>query len=324
MKSKFIFLALTFITGCIQFPNEFRYSPFGLDATILTSYSLINYTTTEIIYEVKVANFNYYNDLYYEGSSYALAGPGNLQVLQIEGMEINNNATSSNVVLIDQSGSYSEIDPHNLRSKIINKFLDDFDPPDNHLLGGYSSNGLLADYPVSYASPEFTSEWSNPEFLFDLPKLTGGNCALYDAINSAIDKLSPRSEINKNIVVLIHADDGGSFYTVVDLINKAGSNNIKIFLMVLGSEPTLATLWDLSHQTNGMLAYCPQDRHMVTILNHLQRLIKGSVYISRLRISFKPESGSVANGEIYENQVKIVDPFSGYEFNPVYIKIKIP
>jgi hypothetical protein len=291
---------------------------------MLTSYSLINYTSTEIIYEIKLANFNYYNDLYYEGSSYNLSGHGNLQVVQIEGMEINNNATSSNVILIDQSGSYAEIDPHNLRSKIINKFLDDFNPPDNFLLGGFSSNGLLKDYPVSYVSSDFTSEWSNPEFLFDLPKLTGGNCALYDAINSAIDKLSSRSEANKNIIALIHANDGGSFFTIVDLINRANSKNIKIFLIVLGLEPTLPTLWELSQQTNGMIAYCPQDRHMVTVLNHLQRLIKGSVFNSRLRISFKPESGSVVSGSVYENTIKIIDPSSGYEFNPVYVKIKIP
>lgn len=325
MKSKLIFLVIILVTGCVLFPyDDFRYSPVGLDATLLVSYNLIQYTPDEITYEINLASFNYYNDLYYEASSYHVEGPGTFNVLEIDGMERTVSPPSSTIFLIDQSGSYTEIDPHNLRSKIINKFLDDFSPADSHLLGGFSSNGLLIEQPVTYASSDFKSKWDNQEFLFELPKLTGGSSSLYDALNSALDKISSRNEGNKNIIALIHANDGGSLSTTNDLINKANANNIKIHLVILGTSTMPSTVWELSNRTNGMLAYCPEDLHMLTILNHFQRLVRSTVYISRLRISFKPDSGNVIPGAVYENQVKIIDPLSGYEFNPVIIQVKIP
>lgn len=325
MRSKCFFLLIVLVTSCNLFPyGDFRYSPAGVSAPILLSYDFVSYSTTEIIYDIRLANFSYYNDIYYDGSSYKLEGPGTLRVAQIDGMEITSNTTSSSVILLDQSGSYMEIDPHNLRSKIINKFLDDFESPDKTLLGGFSKDGLLQAEPVEYAENDFSSEWNDREFLFDLSKRTGGSCPLYDAISSAIDKLTSSSGPGKNIIVLTHASDAGSSTTRSELISKAKSQGIKISSVILGSEPLPSDLWECSQETGGMMATCPSDLQLITILNHLERLIKGTVYITRLRISFKPASGNVLSGAIYENQISVVDQTNEYEFNPVYVKIKIP
>ena len=324
MKSKFIFLFLCLVTGCNLFPyDDFRYAPPGLNTSTFIEYNLVSYSSSEIVYDLQVENIDTYNDIYYEPVDYHLEGTGTLQVLQIDGISTPRNPASANVILIDESGSYAELDPHNLRTKIINKFMEDLSP-DNHMLGGFSSGGLLSEQPVAYAQPNFESGWSEQEFLFELPKLTGGNSSLYDAINSAIDKLSTRTETNKNIVVLIHANDAVSTSSISTLVNKINANSIHIFLIVLGQESTLPLLWDLANQTSGAIAYCPQDKHMVTVLNRLKRWIEGEIYVSKLRVSYKPSSGTIQSGDVYENRVKIIDPLSGYEYNPVYVKIKIP
>ena len=323
MRSKLLIIGLALLSGCTLFGyKDFRYYPEGSYASMLVSYQYISRSTTEVIYDINVASFSYYNDIYYDPSNYKFEGPGTFNIVQIEGVEKISNNTSANIILVDQSGSYIDIDPHDFRTKALNKFLEDFSPQGSVLLGGFSVDGLMTQQPVQYDEQGFTSSWINRDFLFELPKETGGNSSLFDAIASSVNQLSQRSENQKNIFVLAHANDASSTATITDLVTQAAANSIHIHFIMLGISPT--EVWDIAQPTNGMLAYCLQDLDMLTIFQHLEKLINGTVYTSRVRVSFKPNSGIVTSGDIYENQIRISDKTVGYDLNPIFVKIKVP
>src|SRR5688572_27236632 len=110
MKSKLILLVLLGAMGCDLFQYEdFRYYPNGLDATFLTAYRLISYTSEDVVYEVDLASWNYYNNVYFESTAdYELTGNGVLSILNLSGKDNYATGESSTILLLDQSGSYSE------------------------------------------------------------------------------------------------------------------------------------------------------------------------------------------------------------------------
>jgi hypothetical protein len=326
MKSKIILSVLFGVMGCDLFQYEdFRYYPNGLDATFLTSYRLISYTKDEVVYEVDLASWNYYNNVYFGSTDdYELTGNGTLSILNLSNKDNYAVGTSSTVLLLDQSGSYSATDPYNYRIKIVNKFLEDIGSPHDFILGAFSSQGLLTQEPVEYNSNEFILQWENRDFLFELAKRTGGKSSLYDAINSAMDKLSASPSAKRNLIVLTHANDGGSTASLSDLIAKAVSNSIKVHIIILGPEPLPSSLWELSQQSQGMFAPCPEDLRMVTLFGHLAEFLNDWHLVTTLRIKFQPNGGNVVSGNVYENQVRVLNDFLSYTINPVYVKIKIP
>jgi hypothetical protein len=326
MKSKLILLVLLGASGCDLFQFEdFRYYPNGLDATFLTAYRYISNTANEVVYEVELVTWNYNNNMYFESlADYELTGNGTLSIVNLSGFDNYATGESSTILLLDQSGSYSEVDPHNYRTKIINKFLEDIGFPHHFLLGAFSSQGLLTEEPVEYNSSEFISQWQDRDFLFGLTKRTGGKSSLYDAIDSALDKLSTSSSGKRNLVVITHANDAGSTTTISNLITKAVSNSIRVHVVILGPEPIPSSLWELSQQSQGLFAPCPEDLRMVTLFGHLAEFLSDYTFITRLRIKFQPDGGNVISGNVYENQVRLLNSFLDYPLNPVYIKIKVP
>lgn len=325
MKSKAVLWLSFLFSGCTLFPaDEYRYLPLHEDAALLRNYTYSSHTATSVVYEVEVSALAWYNsDLVFFESDFDLVGDGALEILNVTNENEEQTGNSSTVLLIDQSGSYLELDPFNNRSKAINKFLEDFVAPGDFLLGGFSASGLVTE-PVEYASDNFSSSWIDAAFLFDLAERTGGTSSLYDAVDDALDKLSASLKPDKNLVVMIHASDGGSSLSLADVITKANLNNVKIHVIVFGNQPLPSEVWSIAEQTEGMFALCETDSDLITVFDNLERLLNIYSAFNTLTIQFTPAAGSVISGNEYENWIRLTDSYSGYEFNPVYVKVKIP
>lgn len=325
MKSKMV-LWLTFLfAGCTLFPaEEYRYLPLHEDAALLRNYTYSSYTTTSVVYEVEVSALAWYNsDFVLFENEFTLEGDGTFEVLDFDNANATLTGNSSTVLLIDQSGSYLELDPFNNRSKAINKFLEDFVAPGEFMLGGFSASGMVTT-PVEYASDNFSSSWVDAAFLFGLAERTGGTSSLYDALDNALDKLSSSLKPDKNLVVMIHAADAGSSVSLAEVITKANLNNVKIHVIVFGDQPLPSEVWSIAEQTDGMFALCENDSDLITVFDNLERLLNIYSAFNTLTIQFTPTAGNVLSGNEYETWIRLTDSYSGYEFNPVYVKVKIP
>jgi hypothetical protein len=326
MRIKFLVCIFFASVGCTLFPSDdYQYLPYSENAALLRDYTYLSHTSTSVTYEVTIHGLAWYGgDVYLTQDEMSLEGQGTFEILDFSGVNYNLSGSSSTVLLIDQSGSYLEIDPYNNRSKALNKFLEDFGPHNQLLVGAFSKSGKLETQPVEYPTDEFSTPWVHQKYLFDLAGRTGGSNALYDAIDNALDKLILNSGYPKNLVVMVHASDAGSTATVSSLIAKANQYQVKVHIIVFGPEPAGGEVWELVDKTNGMMAICSTDSDLITVFNNFQYLLNSNVTANRLRIRFTPSSGTVVSNNEYENLIKITDKYSGYEFNPVYVKITIP
>ena len=139
---------LLFAGGCNLFQLEDpRYLPLSQDTEVLREYAYVSHTATTITYDVKVsalarndASFDY--TLFLE-EEFEFEGDGTFQITSFVNDEnMTTSGNTSTILLIDQSGSYLQVDPYNNRSKGINKFLEDLSPND-FMLGGCSASGSL-------------------------------------------------------------------------------------------------------------------------------------------------------------------------------------
>jgi hypothetical protein len=228
--------------------------------------------------------------------------------------------------MLDESGSYEEIDPYNIRSQAVSKFISDISASDNFMLAGFSSGGKLAEEPVQYFQSNFTSDWNSAQSdLFSLAKLTGGKSKLYDAALSAIDKLN-ENKINqqKHLLLVAHAPDNGSSSSAAVVIQKAIASGVKIHTLEFGNELLAGPLTNLSGQTDGIHAFCATAEELVTEFNHLHRLLTGTYEPLRIRLRFKPGATTVQSGSEFTQTIKITSSKYDFEYNPAYVFIKVP
>jgi hypothetical protein len=297
--------------------------PVHFETAVFREYQYVSHDATSVTYDVEISSLSEFDDgtdLEYSIDAFKVEGEGTFEIISNEVVEAAVFDNAATVLLMDQSGLLEEIDPYNNRTKAINKFLEDFSSPNIFLFGGFSKSGGLAVEPVEYSSTDFTSVWDQQNFLYALVNKTGGVSSLLDALDNAIDKLSTSSKSNRNLVALVHAADAGSAATVSAVITKAILNNVKIHVLVFGTEDGLADDWELAEQTGGMLVMCPSDGEVISVFDHLERLFHQYSSINKVRIEFTP-TGGVVSGNTYENRISIT---SSRELNPVYVKVKIP
>lgn len=329
MKTRLFWCVFLFLSGCdiLKFEDN-RYLPVHVDTAALVGYSFVSNNSTSATYDIRLAVLPWFNDKtdldFYLQEEFNFEGEGTFEILNFSNESITATGSSATILLIDQSGSLVEIDPHNNRSKAMNKFLEDFTSPHTFLVGGFSEGGRLSRSPAEYFSENFKSAWLDQTFLFGLASRTGGNSSLYDAIDEALNKLIASTSTRKNLVIFQHAPDGGSAASISGLTAKAVSNNIKINFIQFGPSIQPTAISELVNQTNGLLASCPNDAHLITIFDHLQRLLNKSASVYKIRIKFNPVGGNVISGNPYVNTIKLKDAFNDYEFNPVVVTFKVP
>jgi hypothetical protein len=334
MKTSIFYVSMLLaLASCNVLEPVPKFLPGQNGAVVLQKAVYVSHTATELIFETEVIVLNsFYRGLdndYLLEEDFQIKGSGAYATISFDFIEIDAPAQPSRIVLlIDQSGSYQEIDPHNTRSQAINKFVRDVAAPDKLLIGAYSRDGKLNADPVEFFTTDFanTSE-SESRYLFNLSERTGGSGSVRDAANLAMDKLvADMSPSRKELVLLVHnGDDGSSTATMEDLRSKALLNDITVHTVVLGEVADKNSFSQLSIQTNGLFAHCPTEKELVKVFSELERLINKEKGFYKIRIKVVPADASdLQPGAESTHEIEITDPLSHQSFAPLSINIKIP
>lgn len=326
----FLFLSLT---ACVIDPHyEDKVLPYGGDVALLESSSYLTHTSSEMIFETSVVVLN----SFYEGfdndyltvDDFGIGGyEGTYTIESFESHQLESRATVSSIVfLMDQSGTYENVDPYNTRFQAISKFFQDIVPPNTFIAGASARDGALTTEPLEVSSTVFANEWrANRDYLFDLSRRTGGENAIADAAGQAIDLLVQKTDaVRKELVLLVHGSQDRSITSYGDLVAKAQANSIAIHIIVLGEEPDLNELGMLSRESGGLFVVCSAVKQMVKVFSELERLMHGTVYAYRLRVRFKPSQGTVEPGSGWLHRIEISDPYGDILYNSVPVNIIIP
>lgn len=310
-----------------------KFLPVQNGAVVLQQAVYVSHTATELVFETEVIVLNsFYRGLdndYLVEEDFQIKGAAAYAYTAFDFIEADASPQPSRIILlIDQSGSYQEIDPHNTRSQAINKFVLDVTAPNKLLIGAYSRDGKLSTDPVEFFTDDFgeTSE-SESRYLFNLSERTGGSNSVRDAADQAMDRLiADTSPSRKQLVLLVHnSDDGNSAMTMDDLRSKALLNDITVHAVVLGEVADMNSFSRLSIETGGLFAHCPTEKELVKVFSELERLINKQKSFYKIKIkAVLSDANQLLSGKESMHTLEITDPLSQQLFAPVSITIKIP
>jgi hypothetical protein len=330
MKTRLTIIFYLLCMGCniIPWNDADIFYPPRKDVAMVTRSHYISNTSTEVIYEVEIVLLGYYqNSPDYTG---LLAknfdfGANTTKVIAFDTISKKASPESYSLLLmLDESGSYEQLDPYNARSQAVNKFLYDNSPTNNFVLGGFSTGGKLNEEPLELNSTIFSDHSpTTEEYLFNLSKRTGGSSKVYNAIDQGLNKFSggginPRKEL----VVVAHAADGGSTIPPSLVIQHALQNNVRISCIEFGNDLNGA-LASIAEQTNGFHISCKDADEVSATFLHLRRLLGQTFHPYRLRLQFTPGK-AIQSGDSFTQVINIYDDVYKINYSPVYAFIKIP
>ena len=331
------FIGLILLAGCNLVPDNFSHIQTGNDTAVVLKTTYVSNTSSDVTFDADVTflvgSSDYVSIGYLDKNSLKFGGSGTYTILDFKSAGTQTSSTASSLVLIDQSGSYTEQDSKNMRSKVINKYLHDVKSPSSFALGGFSKGGKLDTEPLELGN-DFSSEASAVvPYLFDLPARTGGQCVLFDALAQAIEKIkaSPGSH---NIVVLAHSTDEGSVATLSSVTAAALLNQVAVHILLLASpvcplcaspvpNPDATVMAKLSQSTGGIFSMCTTEKEMITAFNHLNYLLTVPGLAYTVRVKYAP-GGAVTSGMETFHQFLFHDSHTNLDFNPALHYVKIP
>jgi hypothetical protein len=334
MKTKiFYFIPFLILLACEPLaPSGGIFLPPQKDVAILRNAKYISHSATELIIETEIVVLkSYYRGIDYaslDQKDFQFKGDGIYAIKSFDAVSVSAPAkSSSTILLIDQSGDYLEIDPHNTRSQVINKFLQDIALPDKFLAGASAENGKLSREPADFFTGEFGNEWLPYSlYIYELSKRTGGTGAMPEATVEALEKLGDDpAQARKELVLLVHSDAEGSAIMAEDLITKARLANVAVNVIILGDKPDKDFFFQLSMETGGLFAVCPGILEINKVFSELERLINHEKIVYRFRVSYKPTTPEALHaGTMTRHTLEITEPNSENSYSPLTVNIKIP
>lgn len=331
MMNKAIGFVLLCCAACVIPPHyEDRELPYGEDVALLERPEYIGHADKEMSFEARVVVLNSFyegfdND-YLTAEDFTIGGyEGEYTIQSFETYRReSDNRPSSIMFVVDQSGSYENVDPYNTRLQAISKFLHDIRPPHNFTVGAATVDESLATGPLEVSSAMFGNDWRGARnFLFELSRRTGGETILADAVNKALDLLKQQSGARRELVLLVRGGADRSTTTYRQLSDKASANSIPIHIIALGNEVDAVTLGALSGETGGLFVQCSTVKQMVQAFKEFERLMHGTVEGYRLRVLFMPQQ-VIESGSSWLHRIEILDPYTEVPYNSVPVSIMIP
>ncbi|MFZ6013374.1 MAG: vWA domain-containing protein [Bacteroidota bacterium] len=326
-----VFSLLTSIScELIFFDDDYKFLPERIETAMIMRSQYVQNSSTELAYDIDVVLLSEYEDLvdntYLQKEDFKFSDPTYTSLVPFDVVSVKQAATPSSILLmVDQSGSYEDVDPYNVRSQAISKMLYDIQTPHRILLSGFSRGGLI-DEPVEWMGQNFLGEGKAfQESLFSLAKQTGGTSSLYDALDVGLDRLLQADvQSRKELVVLARSGDAGSSQSMVSIVQKAKANQIRIHSIVLGNNVGPESLAPVSLQTGGIYASCPTTKELTTVFSHLHRILNGKADVYRIRVRYKPNNAVIQPGFELIQTLSITDDSYDFDFNPVYTYVKVP
>ncbi len=191
------------------------------------------------------------------------------------------------------------------------------------MLGACSSGGLLTSAPLELYRNDFSTDaMGQVPYLFTLATRTGGKSAVFEALGLAIDKIESSPGV-KNIIALVHGPDQVSTVTANALITKAQLKQVRISVVMLGTQESASDWTKISASTGGYYSLCPTKDEMITTLNNIYRLVNGACGVYHLRVKYTPAAGSLSPGMETIHQLKVYDNLYSYAYNPIMVYVKI-
>jgi hypothetical protein len=330
MKTKafHVFIILSLL-GCNALAPVDPFIPLQNDAAIVTASEYVSHTSTELTMDVDLVVLNSFyigfDNNYLLKEDVEVTGDGIYDIVSFQKtLEKAPTDAACVLLLIDQSESYLEEDPFNSRSQSFSKFAHDVVVHDQLLIAGASN--VKIDSRVEFSSDNFNDDANTQSaFIYALSKRTGGTTSLEAATPVALDKLSSCGHSRKHLVVFYHSE-WLSQQKQDELIAQATSENVVIHLISIGNDRADEFQYSaLATETNGFHIACPSVLEVNKVFSELSRLLSQQRAGYRMRIKFQAPPGNLlVPGSTTRHTIQITDPYTGKNYNPVFVNLTIP
>jgi hypothetical protein len=267
-------------------------------------------------------------------------GNHELTIMSLERIQMNESKSYSNLLVIDMSGDWNEIDLFNLRTRAFNKTVfETLSNSNNEIaLGTFDrSNGAFVETRDNKNPYQLTYE-EYGKLLFNFYYRKGTTSNLYDAIGKYLEYVNIQTNhVNKNITVVVRSTpDNQNSETVNSLITKANTYGIKINLIVFNGGSNWS-MYNLATKTGGFLNIIGSTSQFnisiaglmdkgTPMLGSIHRLLSNDVFVYRLHLNLKKPSGLWTSGSLisdpYETNLNYADgSFRLNNYLPFYVKI---
>ncbi len=270
-----------------------------------------------------------------------LFGSHELIIESIERLQMSEATNYSNLLAIDMSGSWDDIDLFNLRTRAFNKtVIETLSNSSNEIaLGRFERNEGAFVETRNDLDPYHLPYEDYGKILFNFYYQTGTTSNVYDAIEEYLEYANANSNHqNKNLTVVIRNDpDFQNSVSVSNLINTAVSYGIKINLIVIGGSGVNWSLYSLASKTGGFLNVIGNTSLFsmtlagfmdkgTPMLGSIDRLLSRNVFVYKLHLKLKINSGSWTTGmsvyDYYETNLNYSDGSNQLNnYLPFYVKI---
>jgi len=348
-----LFIVMFFVCSCKKVNYELpQKSPVGIGATnayvLETRYvshladKLFIETDIGIVYSGGAIDHNFMPDSAFQNASF-----GNHQVIieSVEKIQLYENKSYSNLIVMDMSKDWNEIDLFNLRTRALHKsVLETLENPANKVgLGTFRRD----EYGVSQnfthirsvgSAYQQTKENLGSILLDWYYEEMGGTSNLYDGLDSFLEYANTRSfHQNKYITIITRGiPDNQNTVNYIDIINKALSYNIKINCVIIGNDFN----WNmvrLACQTGGFinLITSTSDYTLTNgglmdkgtpMLGSFHRPLSKNVHIYRVKMKLQRTSGVWISGNVlfdyYQSNIRFSDGSNRLNnYLPIYVSI---
>ena len=207
-------------------------------------------------------------------------------------------------LLFDQSGSINSTDPKNARIEAGVAFADIVNNGDEAAVAAFSSGG-------NYQNPyellvNFTKQ---PDQLIpaieSLSGRAGGGTPLYRAIYNLIPYTSDGKNDNKAIVAFTDGEDTDGGVGFDELIQRACSNNVRVYTVGLGGGVDERVLSRIAFETGGAVMLAEDALQLISLYNSLGDLLHGRAKFYKLKLQVKRKSGDWQLGDIISGAIDL-------------------
>ena len=268
-----------------------------------------------------------------------------LTLESVERIQLNQNNTYSNLILVDYTNGWDDIDLFNLRTMALNKSVQEAVSAGNQVgLAFFARDGAFSSpfntliYQEGNAFGQSYADLS--KILYLMQSSQGGTSSFYDAVDAMVDYVDVMAIHEKKYVTVITKSlpDEENITAFQAIVNKAKATNVVVNMISLNNNFE----WDMvsiPSQTNGFIHLVSStsrknltkgdqmDQGTPTMAS-LHRILARNLHVYRVKLKLTKESGSWASGDVinYETDYELLERYSSggimvNNYIPFYVAI---
>jgi len=349
----FILILLFFVVSCKKENYELPEKPpvgIGINNAFVLETRYVSHLADKLFIESDIGvvySSEAIDNEFIPDSAFQNVSFGNHQVIieSVEKIQLNENTSYSNLIVMDMSKDWNEIDLFNLRTRALHKsVLEALENPSNEVgLGTFrrDENGVSQNFTHirSVGSAYQQTKENLGSILLDwYYEEMGGTSNLYDALDSFLEYANTRSVHQNKYITFISRGIPDTQNTVnyVDIINKALSYNIKINCIIIGNDFN----WNmvrLACQTGGFINLITStSEYTLTngglmdkgtpLMGSFHRPLSKNIHIYRVKMKLQRNPGVWTSGNVvfdyYQSNLQYSDGSNRLNnYLPIYVSI---